>query len=79
MLESSHGIELSKTVGFLRLVFDDVVEWERAPVRLTEVRGLCVRPVRLVVCWSPEAKPVEPGEGLTSVTTGGPLRASTPQ
>jgi hypothetical protein len=29
VLESSHGIELSKTVGFLRHVFHDVEEWER--------------------------------------------------
>ena len=29
MLESSHGIERSKTVGFLRHVFHDVEEWER--------------------------------------------------
>jgi hypothetical protein len=29
VLESSHGIELSKTVGFLRHVFHDVEDWER--------------------------------------------------
>ena len=29
VLDSSHGIELSKTVGFLRHVFHDVEEWER--------------------------------------------------
>jgi hypothetical protein len=29
VLESSHGIELSKTVGFLRHVFHDLEEWER--------------------------------------------------
>jgi hypothetical protein len=29
VLESSHGIELSKTVGFLRHVLHDVEEWER--------------------------------------------------
>ncbi len=29
VLESSHGIELSNTVGFLRHVFHDVEDWER--------------------------------------------------
>jgi len=29
VLEESHGIELSKTVGFLRHIFHDVQEWER--------------------------------------------------
>ena len=29
VLESSHGIELSKTVGFLRHVFHDIEAWER--------------------------------------------------
>jgi hypothetical protein len=29
VLESSHGIELSKTVGFLRHVFHDLEDWDR--------------------------------------------------
>ena len=28
VLEPSHGIELSKTVGFLRHVFHDIEDWE---------------------------------------------------
>ena len=29
VLQSSHGIELSNTVGILRHIFHDVEEWER--------------------------------------------------
>jgi vacuolar-type H+-ATPase subunit B/Vma2 len=29
VLDSTHGIELSKTVGFLRHVFHHLEEWER--------------------------------------------------
>ena len=30
VLQQSHGMELSNTVGFLRHIFHDVEEWERA-------------------------------------------------
>jgi len=29
VLEPSHGIELSRTVGFLRHLFHDLADWER--------------------------------------------------
>jgi len=80
VLESSHGIELSKTVGFLRHVFHDVEEWERehpsggrkfvvyAFVRSGSWSAGHLRRSR----WTPER--VSPAYG-----TGGPLRASTPK
>jgi len=33
VLQSSHGIELSNTVGILRHIFHDLEEWERSHPR----------------------------------------------